>query len=78
MTTNTFALDLQRPFNLRMTVESHGWCQLAPWHWDGESLERTVRIGTNAEWARVHHQHLLETDQIHGRLSGCSGRRPVP
>jgi hypothetical protein len=53
MTTNTFALDLQRPFNLRMTVESHGWCQLAPWHWDGESLERTVRIGTNAEWPRA-------------------------
>ena len=65
MTTNTFSLNLQRPFNLRLTVESHGWCQLAPWHWGGESLERTVRIGTNAEWARVHQpsedQLLIET-----------------
>ncbi|SNC74787.1 N-glycosylase/DNA lyase [Marinobacter sp. es.048] len=65
MTTSTFALNLQRPFNLRMTVESHGWCQLAPWHWDGERLERTVRIDENAEWARVHQpsqdQLLIET-----------------
>ncbi|ROQ43193.1 N-glycosylase/DNA lyase [Marinobacter sp. 3-2] len=65
MTTNTFTLDLQQPFNLRMTVESHGWCQLAPWHWDGERLERTVRIGENAEWTRVHQpsedQLLIET-----------------
>lgn len=53
-TTQSFALELQRPFNLRMTVESHGWCQLAPWHWDGRSLERTVRIGANPEWVRVH------------------------
>lgn len=65
MTTNTFALELQQPFNLRMTVESHGWCQLAPWHWDGERLERTVRIGENAQWARVHQpgedQLVIET-----------------
>jgi 3-methyladenine DNA glycosylase/8-oxoguanine DNA glycosylase len=65
MTTNTFALDLQQPFNLRMTVESHGWCQLAPWHWNDERLERTVRVGENAEWARVHQpsedQLVIET-----------------
>ncbi|MBW7469726.1 hypothetical protein [Marinobacter sp. F4218] len=64
-TTNTFSLTLQRPFNLRMTVESHGWCQLAPWLWDGGNLERTVRIGAKAEWARVHQpsedQLLIET-----------------
>ena len=53
MTTTSFALPLPRPFNLRMTVESHGWCQLAPWHWDGVCLERTVKIDGNAEWARV-------------------------
>ncbi len=65
MTTKTFALTLQRPFKLRMTVESDGWCQLAPWHWDGERLERTVKIGANAEWARIHQpaddQLLVET-----------------
>lgn len=63
--TTTFALALEQPFSLRMTVESHGWCQLAPWHWDGVRLERTVRINANAEWARVHQpsdeQLVIET-----------------
>ncbi|WP_027831953.1 hypothetical protein [Marinobacter sp. HL-58] len=53
MTTRSFQLDLEEPFNLRMTVESHGWCQLAPWHWDGKLLERTVKIEGNKEWVRV-------------------------
>lgn len=65
MTTNTFFIDLQRPFNLRMTVESHGWCQLAPWSWDGKCLERKVRVGANGEWVRVQQpsqdQLLIET-----------------
>jgi N-glycosylase/DNA lyase len=62
MTTNTFSLNLQQPFNLRMTVESHGWCQLAPWYWDGKHLERKVRVGCNGEWVRVQQlsqDHLL-------------------
>lgn len=53
MTTNTFSLDPGQPFNLRLTVESHGWCQLAPWQWDGQCLERKVRIGSKGEWVRV-------------------------
>ncbi|MDX1817838.1 MAG: hypothetical protein R3180_08980, partial [Marinobacter sp.] len=53
MTVNSFSLDLQHPFNLRMTIESHGWCQLAPWHWDGKVLERQVRVGSSAERVRV-------------------------
>lgn len=53
MTANSFSLDLQHPFNLRMTVESHGWCQLAPWYWDGKVLERKVRVGSSAERVRV-------------------------
>lgn len=65
MTANSFSLDLQHPFNLRMTVESHGWCQLAPWYWDGEVLERKVRVGSSAERVRVqqptHDQLFIET-----------------
>ncbi|MDI9245964.1 hypothetical protein [Marinobacter sp. CHS3-4] len=63
--TTTFPLHLQQPFNLRMTVESHGWCQLAPWCWDGKHLERTVRLGPGAEWVQVQQpvaeQLLIET-----------------
>lgn len=35
------------PVDLRLTVMSHGWAQLAPWHWDRETggLVRTERIG---------------------------------
>jgi N-glycosylase/DNA lyase len=35
------------PIDLRLTVMSHGWAQLAPWHWDPEAgrLARTERIG---------------------------------
>jgi 3-methyladenine DNA glycosylase/8-oxoguanine DNA glycosylase len=36
------------PIDLRLTVMSHGWAQLAPWHWDPAAgrLARTERIGT--------------------------------
>ena len=36
------------PIDLRLTVLSHGWAQLAPWHWDPAAgrLARTERIGT--------------------------------
>jgi N-glycosylase/DNA lyase len=35
------------PIDLRLTVMSHGWAQLAPWSWDPERgrLARTERIG---------------------------------
>ncbi|MCL7943946.1 hypothetical protein [Marinobacter sp. ATCH36] len=46
-------LALEKPFSLQLTVESHGWCQLAPWHWDGKRLERRARIEGNKEWIRV-------------------------
>lgn len=78
MKTHTCSLSLKTPFNLRMTVESHGWCQLAPWHWDGKHLERTVRIENNKEWVRVQqiYQHQLsvessspENDKVTGRVS---------
>jgi N-glycosylase/DNA lyase len=45
-----------------MTVESHGWCQLAPWQWDGNCLERKARIEGAEEWIRVQQpafNHLL-------------------
>jgi len=65
MKTNNFFLDLEQPFNLQMTVESHGWCQLAPWYWDGKYLERRVRVESYEEWVSVEqrspHQILIET-----------------
>ena len=35
------------PIDLRLTVMSHGWAQLAPWAWDRERLRlaRSERIG---------------------------------
>jgi N-glycosylase/DNA lyase len=40
-------LSFRWPIDLRLTVMSHGWAQLAPWHWDPESLclARTERVG---------------------------------
>jgi 3-methyladenine DNA glycosylase/8-oxoguanine DNA glycosylase len=40
-------LALPRPVDLRLTVASHGWVQLAPWRWDSETgiLARAERIG---------------------------------
>jgi N-glycosylase/DNA lyase len=40
-------LVLPWPIDLRLTVMSHGWAQLAPWHWDPAAgrLTRTERIG---------------------------------
>jgi N-glycosylase/DNA lyase len=39
-------LTLRWPIDLRLTVMSHGWAQLAPWHWDRERscLARSERI----------------------------------
>jgi 3-methyladenine DNA glycosylase/8-oxoguanine DNA glycosylase len=36
------------PFDLRLTVESHGWYDLAPWRWDRERrvLGRPFRLST--------------------------------
>jgi 3-methyladenine DNA glycosylase/8-oxoguanine DNA glycosylase len=38
------------PIDLRLTVMSHGWTQLAPWRWDpaARQLARTERIGTRS------------------------------
>jgi 3-methyladenine DNA glycosylase/8-oxoguanine DNA glycosylase len=40
-------LSLRWPIDLRLTVMSHGWAQLAPWHWDANAgrLARGERIG---------------------------------
>jgi N-glycosylase/DNA lyase len=40
-------LSLRWPIDLALTVASHGWAHLAPWHWDPETgrLGRRERIG---------------------------------
>jgi N-glycosylase/DNA lyase len=40
-------LPLPWPIDLRLTVLSHGWARLAPWHWDSDAgrLARRERIG---------------------------------
>ena len=42
-----YVLALEWPIDLRLTVMSHGWAQLAPWQWDRDSLRlaRAERIG---------------------------------
>ena len=46
----TTRLRLSWPIDLRLTVLSHGWVQLAPWRWEPETgrLARTERIGQAA------------------------------
>jgi N-glycosylase/DNA lyase len=39
------SIRVDHPFSLALTVESHGWFQLAPWEWDGSVLRRRSRIG---------------------------------
>ena len=43
-----FELRCPYPVSLRHTVSSHGWVNLAPWHWDAETVElsRTERLET--------------------------------
>ena len=47
MSAETAALSFPWPIDLRLTVMSHGWAQLAPWRWDPATgrLARTERIG---------------------------------
>ncbi|MGE3784549.1 MAG: hypothetical protein AB7H71_17645 [Alphaproteobacteria bacterium] len=42
----TEPLSFRWPIDLRLTAMSHGWAQLAPWHWDPDRgrLARTERI----------------------------------
>jgi N-glycosylase/DNA lyase len=41
-------MDVPEPFDLELTVRSHGWYDLAPWRWDGERriLARPVSLST--------------------------------
>jgi 3-methyladenine DNA glycosylase/8-oxoguanine DNA glycosylase len=48
-----FQIPLHHPFNLKLTAESHGWSQLAPFHWDGKTLARTSRIKNRKAWIQV-------------------------
>jgi 3-methyladenine DNA glycosylase/8-oxoguanine DNA glycosylase len=47
MTAADILLPLPAPVDLALTVASHGWAHLAPWHWDPEGgvLARPERIG---------------------------------
>ncbi len=47
MSDNSETLSFPWPIDLPLTVMSHGWAQLAPWHWDPGAgrLARTERIG---------------------------------
>jgi N-glycosylase/DNA lyase len=43
-----FRLTVPVPFRLEAVVRTHGWVELAPWEWDGETLARRERIGRAA------------------------------
>src|SRR5512140_985301 len=67
------------PFDLALTVRSHGWYDLAPWRWDGVRLvlARTVRLSTgrvvDAEVAPAA-RGLAFRAAARGRLSGAEAR----
>lgn len=58
---------IQAPFDisLKLTVQSHGWVGLAPWHWDAETevLSRPDRLPTG---------HLVRLSVAQGSLSTIS------
>ena len=45
MPTRRFKIEAPFDVSLRLTVESHGWVSLSPWHWDAETevLSRSER-----------------------------------
>lgn len=53
MNNQKLSLTLDKSFSLNLTVESHGWFQLAPWRWDGNSLSREARVKGASEWICV-------------------------
>ena len=57
------------PIDLLLTVMSHGWAQLAPWHWDldRQRLSRTERTG-----ARLGTVTITQFD-ARGLTVGCDG-----
>jgi 3-methyladenine DNA glycosylase/8-oxoguanine DNA glycosylase len=67
------------PFDLALTVESHGWFDLAPWRWDRERrvLGRPVRLSTGrvaeVEVAPAPHG-LAFRATASGRLSAAEAR----
>jgi len=67
------------PFDLELTVRSHGWYDLAPWHWDGERgvLSRPLALASGrvavAEVARAD-RGLGFRALAQGRLSAAEAR----
>jgi len=49
------------PIDLRLTVASHGWAQLAPWQWDPDRdrLARAERIGARIGWVAATQRDAL-------------------
>ena len=60
------------PIDLRLTVMSHGWAQLAPWRWDPECLRlvRTERVGGSVGTVTVE-----QPDPHHLAVSASEARR---
>jgi N-glycosylase/DNA lyase len=72
-------MNVPDPFDLDLTVRSHGWYDLAPWAWDGARglLSRPVRLTSGrvvvAEVARGD-RGLAFRALARGRLSGAEAR----
>jgi 3-methyladenine DNA glycosylase/8-oxoguanine DNA glycosylase len=70
---------VQEPFDLGLTVRSHGWYDLAPWRWDEERavLSRPVALATGrvalAEVARAE-RGLAFRAVAKGRLTAAEAR----
>jgi N-glycosylase/DNA lyase len=72
-------MNVPEPFDLDLTVRSHGWYDLAPWSWDGERgvLARPVRLSTGrvaAVQVARGERGLAFRALARGRLSGAEAR----
>jgi N-glycosylase/DNA lyase len=73
-------MDVPEPFDLDLTVRSHGWYDLAPWSWDAERgiLARPVLLSTGrvaaVQVARAAVRGLAFRALARGRLSGAEAR----
>jgi 3-methyladenine DNA glycosylase/8-oxoguanine DNA glycosylase len=77
-TDHTAVLPLRWPIDLALTVASHGWSHLAPWHWDDEAgrLQRCERIGQRLGTVEIN-QHELDAVFVRWRGFGVADRAAI-
>lgn len=78
---NQFDLVLSHKISLKQTIQSHGWVNLAPWHWDAtkHELSRVEQLDEQATATVSMSQisgHRLRI-KVHGSLLGPEGEQSL-